>query len=155
MWFKQADIRQDERMGHQSRNAAPSILSADLKIEGDVVSEGEVHISGAIKGDVVARKLTLGEGGSITGAVEADVAVVSGSLAGRLTATSVMLTRTARVVADVTHVSLTIEPGAVFEGFSRRVESIETITDDVRSQPRLSPPRGESRVAKEKEGKES
>jgi cytoskeletal protein CcmA (bactofilin family) len=151
MWFKQTNINEGERMGHQSRSAAPSILSVDLKIEGDIVSEGEVHISGAVKGDVVARKLTLGEGGSITGAVEADVAMIAGSLAGRLTATTVLLARTARVVADVTHVSLTIEPGAVFEGFSRRVESIETITDDtIRTQPpRLTPPRGENRVGKE------
>ena len=148
MWFKQAENRPGERPSHSSRPAAPSILSSDLKIEGDIVSDGEVHISGAIKGDVVARKLTIGEGGSITGAVEADVAVVSGNLAGRLTATSVVLASTARVVADITHVSLTIEPGAVFEGFSRRVDTIEGVTDDnVRQPPRLNAPRGEPRTS--------
>jgi cytoskeletal protein CcmA (bactofilin family) len=150
MWFKQqAANSPGERIGHSSRPAAPSILSSDLKIEGDLVSQGELHISGAIKGDVVARKLTLGEGGSITGSVEADIAVIGGNLAGRLTATSVILARTARVVADVTHVSLTIEPGAVFEGFSRRVDTIEAVTDDtMRTQtPRLNAPpaRNESR----------
>jgi cytoskeletal protein CcmA (bactofilin family) len=143
MWFKQATDGSDgeQRPSQPSRPAAPSILSSDLKIEGDIVSQGEVHISGAVKGDIVARKLTLGEGGSITGSIEAEVAIIAGNLAGRLTATSVILARSARVVADVTHVSLTIEPGAVFEGFSRRVDTIESVTEEIRSPtPRLPVP---------------
>ena len=140
MWFKQAGSELGERPGVPSRPSVPSILSSDLKIEGDIVSQGEVHISGSVKGDVVARKLTLGEGGSITGAVEADIAVIAGNLAGRLTATSVVLARTARVVADVTHVSLSIEQGAIFEGFSRRVDTIEAVTEDPIRTPRLNAP---------------
>ena len=130
----------DARRNHTGRSATPSILSGDVKIEGDVVSEGELHISGSIKGDVVARKLILAEGGSITGTVEADVAVIAGNLAGRLTATSVTLSGTAHVVADIVHVSLLIEQGAVFEGFSRRVDSIETAAEAPVTQPRLSAP---------------
>ena len=140
MWFKQADINHDGGSGIPSRPAVPSILSSDLRIEGDIVSQGELHISGAVKGDVVARKLTLAEGGSITGAVEADVAVIAGNLAGRLTANSVVLACTARVVADVTHVSMSVEQGAVFEGFSRRVDTIEAVTDEAIRPPRLAAP---------------
>lgn len=106
------------------RASAPSILGADLKITGDIASAGEVHVSGVVKGDITAKKLTIGEGGSVIGAVEAEVAMVAGTLTGRLTATTVTLASTARVVADITHVSLTIEPGAVFEGYSRRVDTI-------------------------------
>lgn len=149
MWFKQTGIEHGERQGPPTRPAAPSILSSDLKIEGDIVSQGEVHINGSVKGDVVARKLTLGEGGSITGTVEADMAVIAGNLAGRLTATSVVLARSARVVADVTHVSLSIEQGATFEGFSRRVDTVEAVTEDTVRTPRLNapPPRTEPKPA--------
>ncbi|HJT06163.1 MAG TPA: polymer-forming cytoskeletal protein [Stellaceae bacterium] len=143
MWFKQSPANSDDEQGGRSDRepAAPSILSSDLKIEGDVVSQGDLHINGSIKGDVVAHRLTLGEGGSITGTVEVDVAVIAGNLAGQITATSVTLASTARVVADITHVSLLIEEGAVFEGFSRRVDTIEGITEDtLRSHPRLNPP---------------
>ncbi|HKW52202.1 MAG TPA: polymer-forming cytoskeletal protein [Stellaceae bacterium] len=143
MWFKQSPANSDdERSGRSDRPAAaPSILSSDLKIEGDVISNGDLHINGSIKGDVVAHRLTLGEGGTITGTVEVDVAVIAGNLAGQITATSVTLASTARVVADITHVSLLIEEGAVFEGFSRRVDSIEGITEDtLRAHPRLNPP---------------
>jgi cytoskeletal protein CcmA (bactofilin family) len=111
-------------------DSAPSILSDDLTIEGDVVSEGEVYINGIVKGDVTVRKLTLGENGAITGTVEVGDAVIGGKLAGRLIATFVVLLDTARVVADITHVSLSIAPKAVFEGFSRRGDKIEAADKD-------------------------
>ena len=129
-----------KRSSKTHQPAVSSILSSDLKVEGDIASDGDLHISGSVKGDVVARKLTLGEGASITGSVEADVAVIAGNLAGRLTATSVTLASTAHVVADVTHVSLLIEQGAVFEGYSRRAETIEAVTDDTLRPPRLNAP---------------
>jgi cytoskeletal protein CcmA (bactofilin family) len=144
MWFKQspASSGDDEQGGHSNRASGASILSSDMKIEGDVVSHGDLHVNGSIKGDVVARRLTVGEGGSITGAVEVDVAVIAGNLAGQISATSVTLASTARVVADITHVSLLIEEGAVFEGFSRRVDTIETLPGDTARppQPRLNAP---------------
>jgi cytoskeletal protein CcmA (bactofilin family) len=105
--------------------AAPSILSLDLQVTGNIVTSGEVHVSGSVKGDITAKKVTIGEGGSVTGAIEAESALVAGALAGRLTAANVILAATARVVADITHGALTIEQGAVFEGHSRRVDSID------------------------------
>lgn len=77
-----------------------------------------------VKGDVVAKQLTIGETGTVIGSIEADSVMVAGTLTGRLSATKVVLASTSRVVADITHVSLSIEPGAVFEGYSRRVDAI-------------------------------
>jgi cytoskeletal protein CcmA (bactofilin family) len=135
----------DKRSGSSGTSSAPSILSDDLTIEGDIVSEGEVHINGIVKGDVTARKLTLGKDGAITGTVEVDDAVIGGKLGGRLIAKSVVLLSTARVAADITHVSLAIAPEAVFEGFSRCVDTIGiTATDDVVHPPRLSAPVAQS-----------
>jgi cytoskeletal protein CcmA (bactofilin family) len=121
-------------------SAVPSILSSDLKIEGDIVSLGELLISGSVRGDVIARDLTLGEGGSVTGAVSAEIAIIAGKVAGRLTAASVVLRPTARLAADVTHVSLTMEPGAAFEGLSHRVVSVEGAEDSAVRKLLLSPP---------------
>jgi cytoskeletal protein CcmA (bactofilin family) len=104
---------------------APSILSLDLQVTGNIVTSGELHVSGSVKGDIIAQKVTIGEGASVTGAIEAESALVAGAVAGRLTAASVMLVATARVTADITHVTLTIEQGAAFEGHCRRVESID------------------------------
>jgi len=143
MWFKRAaaaDSSESARPARSGRPAPPSILSSDLKIEGDLVSEGDLHINGSVKGDIVARKLTVGEGGSVTGSVEVEAAVIAGNVSGRLAATSVTLSSTARVVADVTHVSLLIEQGAVFEGFSRRVDNIADAGEEKGMRPRLNAP---------------
>jgi cytoskeletal protein CcmA (bactofilin family) len=136
-------MRSKQRSAKHERvrpSAVPSILGSDLKIEGDIVSLGEVHISGSIKGDVIARDLTLGEGGSVTGAVSAEIAIIAGKVAGRLTAASVVLRPTARLAADVTHVSLAMEPGAAFEGLSHRVISVEGAEDTAVRRLLLSPP---------------
>ena len=118
----------------------PSILGSDLEIEGDIVSLGQLHISGSVRGDVVARDLTLGEGGSVTGDVSADIAIIAGNVAGRLTAAAVVLKPTARLAADVTHVSLTMEPGAAFEGISHRVTAVEGAEDSAVRKLLLLPP---------------
>ncbi len=137
MWSKPAKNDENIPMKSARRHAAPSILSIDISVEGDIVSEGEMHVTGAVKGDVVARKLTIGEGGSITGTIEADTVVIAGMLTGRVTATTVIFSPTARVAADVTYVSLTVDPGAKFEGYSRRVETI----DLTRSEAHATEPR--------------
>jgi cytoskeletal protein CcmA (bactofilin family) len=129
MWSKHGN-QQERRSASQTKSSGPSILSDDLTIEGDIVSRGELHINGVVKGDVTAHKLALGEDGAITGNVDAEDAVIAGKLAGRLTATSVVLLATARVTADITHVSLSIAPQAVFEGFSRRVDTVDAAVKD-------------------------
>ena len=123
--FKSTGTKERAPAGFGGRESAPSILSSDLKITGDVVGASELVIAGSVQGDVVAKKVTVAEGGSVTGAVEADTAMVAGTLTGKLKAAAVTLASTARVVADITHVSLTIESGAVFDGYSRRVDVID------------------------------
>jgi len=108
-----------------SKAAAPSILSLDLEVTGDIVTSGELHIAGSVKGDITAKKVIISEGASVTGAIEAESAFVAGAMSGRLTASTVVLARSARVEAEITHVLLTIDQGAVFQGHSRRVASID------------------------------
>src|SRR5262249_45259023 len=119
-----------------SKTSAPSILSLDLEVTGDIVTSGELHVAGSVKGDITAKKVTIGEGGSVTGAIEAEAAFVAGAMSGRLTAATVVLARSAHVEAEITHVSLTIDQGAVFQGHSRRVDSI----DKAKSGPLLALP---------------
>jgi cytoskeletal protein CcmA (bactofilin family) len=120
MWFKSA--ANNSGAGSSARRSAPSILSEGFRLDGDVVCSGEVHVGGTLIGNIVAGKITLGEAGSINGSVEAETAVINGSLQGRLVAVNVILGRTAQVRADVVYCSMRIEPGAVFEGYSRRVQ---------------------------------
>ncbi len=137
MWFRSTANSPGASTGQTGKRGVPSILSAGARIQGDIVSDGEVHIIGSVAGNVTAHKLTLGEGGSLSGTVETETAIINGVLTGRLAAVNVVLGTSARVTADIIYVSMRIEPGAVFEGYSRRVESIESFSADGM---KLSPP---------------
>ncbi len=123
MWFKQDN-------GNGKGRGVPSILGEGFKSKGDIVSDGEVHVLGEHSGDIAARTLTLAKGGSITGTVKAESALIDGALSGRLTAVSVALGPNAAVIADIVYVSMKMEPGAVHEGYHHRVDGIENLSAD-------------------------
>ena len=104
----------------RSDASSPSIVASDMKLVGNVTSEGEVQIDGHVEGDVQCGSLTVGQTGVIKGAVKADTALVRGHITGEITARSVSLTKTAHVLGNVLHESLMIEPGAYIDGHCRR-----------------------------------
>ena len=110
-------------------SAAPTILSADFTVTGNLVSEGDVQIDGKVDGDVRCTLLTVGVTGSLTGQVFADHALIRGKVEGQIRAHNVTLTRTARVVGDIVHESLMIEPGAFIEGRCQRLDAVSTVPD--------------------------
>lgn len=97
-------------------NSAPSIISSDLKIVGDVESAGDVQINGVIEGDVHSRSLSIGEEAHVKGSIVAEEVTISGAVTGQVKATTVTIAKTAKVVGDVFHKSLSIEAGATMEG---------------------------------------
>ena len=94
----------------------PSIISPDLEIVGNLKSDGEIQIDGAVKGDIKSHVLTVGEQGKIDGSIVADTVRIFGTVNGRVEATTVHLDKSARVTADITFGTLAIEAGAYFEG---------------------------------------
>ena len=100
--------------------AAPSILSSDLTIKGNLVTSGDVQIEGILEGDIRAHLLTVGETATVKGEVIADDVVVNGRVVGCVRGLKVRLTATARVEGDVIHKTIAIESGAHFEGSVKR-----------------------------------
>ncbi len=94
----------------------PSIISPDLKIVGDLKSDGEIQIDGTVKGDIKGHMLTVGEQGKVDGSTVAETVRIFGTVNGRVQAKTVRLDKSARVTADISHETLTIEAGAYFEG---------------------------------------
>ncbi len=101
---------------------APSILSSDLVIKGDIKTTGDIQVEGTIEGDIRAHLLTVGEGATIKGEVVADDVVVNGRVVGRVRGLKVRLTSSARVEGDIVHKTIAIESGAHFEGSVQRQE---------------------------------
>jgi cytoskeletal protein CcmA (bactofilin family) len=101
---------------------APSMISSDLKVTGNLETAGDIQIEGEIEGDVRAHLLTIGESAVLRGEVVADDIVVNGRVIGRIRGLKVRLTASARVEGDVIHKTIAIESGAHFEGSVRRHE---------------------------------
>lgn len=99
----------------------PSIISGDLVITGDLRSAGEIQIDGRVDGDIHCTSLIIGISGSVTGEVKAEKLRLHGSVNGHVTAKSVFLASTARIMGDIDHESLAVEPGAYMEGHCRRM----------------------------------
>ena len=101
---------------------APSIISADLTIKGNLETTGDMQIEGTIEGDIRSHLLTIGQNALVRGEVVADDVVVNGRIMGRIRGQKVRLSASAQVEGDILHKSIAIESGAVFEGSVKRSE---------------------------------
>jgi len=102
--------------------AAPSLFSKDLRITGDLNSDGEIHVDGGVVGDIRTKTLLVGESADIKGEVVADTVTVHGRITGLIKARSVHLAKTAKMIGDVLHEDLSIEAGAFLEGHCRLLD---------------------------------
>jgi len=101
--------------GTQIRSV-PSIVSLDLKVTGDLHSEGEIQVDGHVTGDIRAKVLLVGKSAEINGEIFAETVRVHGNVNGQIKAKYVNLAKTARVVGDIHHENLSIQEGAFLEG---------------------------------------
>lgn len=101
------------------KSKAPSIISADMVLQGSINSEGEVQLDGKVEGDVRAGSLTIGEDAAVDGQVIAETVIVRGRVKGSIRARQVQLAATARIEGDIVHSALSMESGAFFDGHCR------------------------------------
>ncbi|MCJ8140139.1 bactofilin family protein [Falsirhodobacter halotolerans] len=97
-------------------SAAKSVLSSDLRIHGDISSDGAVEILGKVEGTVTAKALSVGVDGHLNGTVSAESVEVKGKLDGRISCANLTLRGHAKVTADATYHTLVIESGAEVQG---------------------------------------
>ncbi|WP_293352991.1 polymer-forming cytoskeletal protein [Phenylobacterium sp.] len=95
-----------------------SLVAEGVSLRGDFTTEGDLHLDGAVEGDVRVSQLTIGETGVVTGSILADSVEIRGRVAGTICARQVRLWATAHVDGDISHTELAIEAGAHFEGRS-------------------------------------
>lgn len=100
----------------REESGAPSIVSAGVRIRGDIESAGDVQLDGSVEGSVRCASLTVGEGGRIKGLIEAETVVVRGHVEGDIHANSLRLEKTSRLEGDMVHRSIAIEAGARISG---------------------------------------
>lgn len=123
-----------------TRSASPSIISADLRIVGDMISTGDIQVDGTVEGDIQSRSVTIGESAQVHGSIAGDTVRICGSVNGQIKGQTVTLDKTARVQGDILHASLAIEPGAYLEGMCKRIDAtadsrVSSFNDKDRDEP--------------------
>lgn len=101
----------------RTRDERVSVISADIRIVGDLEGEGELQIDGTVEGNIKSKTVTIGQSGVINGEIKADTVLIAGQFAGKIKSRVLTLTKTAHVDGNVAaQESLAIEAGAHFEG---------------------------------------
>jgi cytoskeletal protein CcmA (bactofilin family) len=109
---------------------APSILSANLRVVGNLTTDGELQVDGTVEGDVTAGRLTVGASARITGNANAEQVIVQGEVRGAIHARTVQLGRSAKVTGDIGwRETLTIEAGAYYEGQCKHSDKSQDLSE--------------------------
>ena len=122
----------------------PSIISADMAIQGSLSSGGDMQIDGRVEGDIRSAGLVIGEGAEVHGEIFAEDVTVRGKVIGRIRARKVLLAATSHVEGDILHEAFAVESGAFFEGNIRHSDNplgdTATAAQDVTFQAPQNPP---------------
>lgn len=138
MFSKASKAQSVDHRQQTAGRTVPSIISSDLSITGDLVSSGEIQIDGAVEGDIECTVLIVGVNGSVSGEIKAETVRLHGRVTGQVRAGTVFMAATARMIGDVTHESLAIEPGAFMEGHCRRMTDGTTLQDGRKTELKLA-----------------
>jgi cytoskeletal protein CcmA (bactofilin family) len=119
-----------------TRNGAQrmSILGAEVIISGDLATDAQIHVDGRIDGNVRCAQLIQGPDGIISGNIVADEARLAGTVEGTVSAATLTVEATARILGDIAYDTIGIEAGARIEGRLARRAALGT---DDESQPQL------------------
>lgn len=112
---------QVKRSGRTS--SVPSLISADLVVNGTLTSSGDIQIDGRVEGDVNSAGLVIGEKAFINGEIMADDVTVRGRVQGSIRARKVLLAATCHVEGNILHEAFSVEAGAFFEGNCRHSDN--------------------------------
>ncbi len=102
-----------------------SLLSKNVKIEGEIRGEENLHVEGHFKGVIKLNgDIFVGNSGIVEADVEANNVVIQGQIRGNVLARRQLeIKPTGKLVGDCTAQSIDIKEGALFEGRSRMLKS--------------------------------
>lgn len=106
------------------RKVIPSVMSSEVNILGNLVSDGPVDFDGTIDGNIRCASLVLRPNSRVNGEVYADSVQVYGRVKGLIRARLVHLYATCFVEGIIMHETISIEDGATIEGKFKRTNKM-------------------------------
>lgn len=98
---------------------AETIIGPSIKVKGNFFGEGDIIVEGSLEGEIKTNNnLFVGPKALIKANIEAKKAKISGEIKGNITVSeSLEITGSAKINGDISAKSISIENGAVFNGF--------------------------------------
>ena len=104
--------RPGSRTLHSEAEAHPSFVGPGVGIEGVLEIEGELVISGVVRGRIAALRLVIAADGYVEGDIVAREVVIAGRLNGRVFAPDVSIEASAEIEGRIFHTNVTVARGA-------------------------------------------
>lgn len=114
----------------KTREQIPTIVTPDVHLLGNMVSEGAIDFSGTIDGNIRCDTLTLREKGTIKGEITAGTVHIQGTVKGLIRAKNIHLAASCKVEGIIIHEQLSIEDGAFVDGKFKRADRFDTESEE-------------------------
>ncbi len=104
--------------GYESNGLMNTIIGRETTITGTVDVKGALRVDGAVNGKIICSDcVTVGTTGKVEAQIEAETAIVAGSMIGNVVTTEkIELQANCKMEGDLRTKSLVIEEGATFCG---------------------------------------
>ena len=89
-----------------------AVIADGAHFKGKIKNARAIEINGTVEADLKADKVTIGSGGKFVGAINADLAVISGHYDGNMNAGSIWATATAQIAGKIQYKTLQMDRGA-------------------------------------------
>jgi cytoskeletal protein CcmA (bactofilin family) len=105
-----------------------SLLSKNVKIEGEIQGPENLHVEGYIKGSIkLSGDVFVGNTGIVEADVEAKNIVIQGEVTGNVLAHQQLeIHPTGKLIGNCSAASIDIKEGAIFEGRSNMIKSLRS-----------------------------
>ena len=110
--------KQPSSAGRPAKSGTPSLsfIGPEVIISGDLATDAQLHVDGRIDGNVRCAQLIQGADGIISGNIHAEEARLAGTVEGTVSAATISIEASARILGDIAYDTIAIEAGARIEG---------------------------------------
>jgi cytoskeletal protein CcmA (bactofilin family) len=125
-------------MNHVKTADSTSLVSKNVRIEGEVEGPENLHIEGYVKGAIVLTgDIFVGNTGIVEADLEAKNIVIQGEVTGNVKAHQQLeIHPSGKLIGDCSAGSIDIKEGAVFEGRSMMMKSTATARQRIAPAPK-------------------
>ncbi len=121
MFLKTSKAEPVATTGTANKKGNPSVISSELHILGNLLTDGVVDIDGSVEGNIKADQVTIRSNGKIAGDIIAMSVHVYGNVRGMIRAHAVHLYSSCHVEGVIMHQSLSVEDGAFVDAKFKRL----------------------------------